>query len=71
DTNCDPDKVDYVIPSNDDATRAIALIADIMANAVLEGRGAATEGADVSAATDSTEETISEEPVAEMAAAEQ
>ncbi len=71
DTNCDPDKVDYVIPSNDDATRAVALIADIMANAVLEGRGAATEGADVSAATDSTEETISEEPVAEMAAAEQ
>jgi small subunit ribosomal protein S2 len=71
DTNCDPDKVDYVIPSNDDATRAIALIADIMANAVLEGRGAATEGADVSTATDSTEETISEEPVAEMAAAEQ
>lgn len=71
DTNCDPDKVDYVIPSNDDATRAISLIADIMANAVLEGRGAATEGADVSTATDSTEETISEEPVAEMAAAEQ
>jgi small subunit ribosomal protein S2 len=73
DTNCDPDKVDYVIPSNDDATRAIALISDIMANAVLEGRGAATEGADSSEAPAEEEETpgTKEEPVAEMAAAEQ
>ena len=47
DTNSDPDLVDYVIPSNDDATRAVNLIADIMANAVIEGRGIATEGADV------------------------
>lgn len=46
DTNCDPDLVDYVIPSNDDATRAISLIADVMANAVIEGRGAANEGTD-------------------------
>lgn len=46
DTNCDPDLVDYVIPSNDDATRAITLIADIMANAVVEGKHIATEGAD-------------------------
>jgi small subunit ribosomal protein S2 len=46
DTNCDPDLIDYVIPSNDDATRAIALISDIMANAVLEGRGLASEGAE-------------------------
>jgi len=45
DTNCNPDEVDYVIPSNDDATRAICLISDIMANAVLEGRNIATEGA--------------------------
>ena len=46
DTNCNPDEVDYVIPSNDDATRAICLISDIMANAVLEGRNISTEGAD-------------------------
>lgn len=44
DTNCDPDLIDYVIPSNDDATRAIHLISDIMANAVIEGRGIASEG---------------------------
>ena len=46
DTNCDPDLIDYVIPSNDDATRAIQLISDIMANAVLEGKNIAAEGAD-------------------------
>ena len=46
DTNCDPDLVDYVIPSNDDATRAIQLITDIMATAVLEGKNIASEGAD-------------------------
>ena len=38
DTNCDPDEVDYVIPGNDDAIRAIRLIAATMANAVTEGR---------------------------------
>ncbi len=38
DTNCDPDEVDYIIPSNDDAIRAIKLIVGSMANAVLEGR---------------------------------
>ncbi|MGM9618330.1 MAG: 30S ribosomal protein S2 [Oscillospiraceae bacterium] len=38
DTNCDPDEIDYVIPGNDDAIRAIKLIASIMANAVVEGK---------------------------------
>lgn len=37
DTNCDPDGVDYVIPANDDAIRAIKLIVEAMANAALEG----------------------------------
>ena len=37
-SNCDPDEVDYVIPGNDDAIRAIRLIASTMANAVTEGR---------------------------------
>ena len=43
DTNCDPDEIDYVIPGNDDAIRAIKLIASTMANAVLEGRQGETE----------------------------
>ena len=38
DTNCDPDEVDYVIPGNDDAIRAVRLIAGAMADAVIEGR---------------------------------
>ncbi|MCD7837372.1 MAG: 30S ribosomal protein S2 [Clostridiales bacterium] len=38
DTNCDPDEVDYVIPGNDDAIRAIRLISGIMANAIIEGK---------------------------------
>jgi small subunit ribosomal protein S2 len=39
DTNCDPDEVDYVIPGNDDALRAIRLFASRIADAVLSGRG--------------------------------
>ena len=38
DTNCDPEEVDYVIPGNDDAIRAVKLIAQTMANAIIEGR---------------------------------
>lgn len=38
DTNCDPDEIDYIIPGNDDAIRAVKLIAATMANAVIEGR---------------------------------
>ena len=38
DTNCDPDEVDYVIPGNDDAIRAVKLIASTVANAIIEGR---------------------------------
>jgi len=43
DTNCDPDMVDYVIPGNDDALRAIRLFASKIADAVIEGRNLATE----------------------------
>ena len=46
DTNCDPDEVDYVIPANDDAIRAIKLISSTMANAVQEGRQGADEAAE-------------------------
>jgi len=38
DTNCDPEEVDYVIPGNDDAIRAVKLIAGAMANAIIEGQ---------------------------------
>ena len=43
DTNCDPDEVDYVIPGNDDALRAIRLFTTKIADAVIEGRALATE----------------------------
>ena len=50
DTNCDPDEVDYVIPANDDAIRAIRLIAATMANAVQEGhQGTDVEGVEAEA----------------------
>ena len=46
DTNCDPDEIDYPIPGNDDAIRAIKLISSVMANAMIEGRqGEQTEEA--------------------------
>ena len=50
DTNCDPDEIDYPIPGNDDAIRAIKLISSVMANAMIEGRqGEQTEEADAPA----------------------
>ena len=39
DTNCDPDDVDYIIPANDDAIRAVKLITWVMGNAVIEAQG--------------------------------
>ncbi len=60
DTNCDPDEIDYVIPGNDDAIRAVKLIASAMADAVIEGRegqmGAAARQEEADEAED-TEET--------------
>ena len=46
DTNCDPDEIDYVIPGNDDAIRAVKLISSVMADAIIEGR----QGVDAEAA---------------------
>ena len=54
DTNCDPDDVDYVIPGNDDAIRAVKLIAGAMADAIIEGRQG--EAAAEAAAEEATEE---------------
>ena len=49
DTNCDPDPIDLPIPGNDDAIRSIRLICSVLAEAVIEGRGDAVEGAEVEA----------------------
>ncbi|MBI4823940.1 MAG: 30S ribosomal protein S2 [Nitrospirae bacterium] len=57
DTNCDPDEVDHVIPGNDDAIRAVALIASKMANAIIEGREISLK---------KEEEAIAQEKVAEV-----
>ena len=61
DTNCDPDEIDYVIPGNDDAIRAVKLIAGTMANAILEGR----QGEDNAAEDEAAAEKAAEEPAAE------
>lgn len=58
DTNCDPEDIDYVIPGNDDAIRAVKLIASTIANAVVEGN----QGADgEAAAAEETQEPATEE----------
>ena len=64
DTNCDPDEVDYVIPGNDDAIRAVKLIAGTIANAIIEGR----QGADDVAAEDANAAETEEAPVEETEA---
>ena len=63
DTNCDPEPIDYVIPGNDDAIRAVSLIAGAMANAVIEakeGTVPATETEEV-VDKDATEEVVQDE----------
>ena len=57
DTNCDPDEVDYVIPGNDDAIRAVKLIAGCMANAIIEGRQGQDAVEEEAAEAEATEET--------------
>jgi small subunit ribosomal protein S2 len=63
DTNCDPDEIDYIIPGNDDAIRAVKLLTAKMADAVIEGR----QGVDTEVAA--VEETVVEETTAEEAPA--
>ena len=65
DTNCDPEELDYVIPGNDDAIRAVKLIASTMADAVIEAKqgeefGAAAEEAVEAEAEEAAEETTEE-----------
>ena len=73
DTNCNPEDVDYAIPGNDDAIRAVALIADCMANAIIEGKqGESMETVDSDVAEEveekepeSIEEVVASEDMAE------
>ena len=58
DTNCDPDEIDYVIPGNDDAIRAVKLIAAKMADAVIEGR----QGEQLEAEEDAKQQVAPEKP---------
>ena len=66
DTNCDPDLVDYVIPGNDDAIRAIQLFASIIADAVIEGK----QGESFGAAEQAEEAEVAEEAAAHAPAEE-
>lgn len=59
DTNCDPDVIDYVIPGNDDAIRAVSLIAGVIANAVIEAK----EGVVISVGEDGTTQAVPAEGV--------
>ena len=66
DTNCNPEDVDYAIPGNDDAIRAVKLIADVMANAIIEGRqGETFETSEEQVENSENEEKSIEEIVAE------
>lgn len=65
DTNCDPDDADYVIPGNDDAIRAIKLIASKMADAVLEGKGLLQKSIEEETESAAIEEKIMQEETAE------
>jgi small subunit ribosomal protein S2 len=68
DTNCSPEGIDYVIPGNDDALRAVRLFASRISDAILEGQQIATEGG-VVAQTDEGVEIAEGAPVSEAAAA--
>ena len=60
DTNCDPEPIDYVIPGNDDAIRAVSLIAGAMANAVIEAREGTVAESEETASVETVEETQAE-----------
>ncbi len=64
DTNCDPNDVDYVIPGNDDAIRAVKLVTDVLANAVIEGKQGEILESDDEQPIEESEEMSMEEIVA-------
>ncbi|GGF59799.1 30S ribosomal protein S2 [Paracoccus acridae] len=72
DTNCSPEGVDYIIPGNDDAARAIALYCDLASRAALDGMSAqmGAAGVDVGALAEAPEELLDEPAVEEQATAD-
>ena len=69
DTNCDPDDVDYIIPANDDAIRAVKLISGCMADAVIEGRqGESFDEGEGGESAEAAEAEVPEEAAEEKAA---
>lgn len=74
DTNCSPDNIDYIIPGNDDASRAISLYCNLIADAVIDGLGEsqAALGVDIGAAEEApAEPALAQEPAAETPVAEE
>ena len=67
DTNCDPDLIDYVIPGNDDAIRAVKLLSGVIANAVIEANQGEAVNAEMQQAAEEVAEDKSIEEVAEAA----
>ncbi len=74
DTNCDPEPIDYIIPGNDDAIRAVSLIAGAMANAVIEAKEGTTPVSEEEGTPSSDDEAVvetSEETANEVASSEE
>ena len=73
DTNCDPDDVDYIIPANDDAIRAVKLIAGCMADAIIEAKQGESfaPAEEASEEAEETEEVVEEEATEEAEAEEE
>jgi small subunit ribosomal protein S2 len=65
DTNCDPDPIDYTIPGNDDAIRAIRLFARAMSNSIIDAKGIETEGESMPEKEEKEESEPEKEEVAE------
>lgn len=70
DTNCNPEDVDYAIPGNDDAVRAVKLVVDVMANAVIEGREGETVMTEEDANAQENAESVEEKSMEEVASEE-
>ena len=70
DTNCDPDPIDLPVPGNDDAIRSIRLICTVLAESVIQGRGGASEGAQVSEEAAQPEQSEAAAPVDAVLTAE-
>ncbi len=66
DTNCNPDEIDYPIPGNDDAIRAIALFLDVMSRAIIEGQSAGQVSVEDELEEEAAEAESTEEPTEEV-----